>query len=248
MAKCGKEILLVREGTEQMQRFLGALNPDSVKLNDFGLEEWMQFAFEFAGHVNYFDINNSETPAGNWTEFFKNKAEIKTFLESVEEGENITPHLALFLSFIKLLEFTQKRFNNLTRRHLDFYYKNILQIEKLPATPDKVHLIFELAKMSLSEKISKNTALDGGKDINGKKLIYKTTDDLIANKIKVAELKSVYNDFSNKKIKAAEIASSYDGVGGDFPDDEKNGGRLATSVKITRMMILKIRRSLRMQK
>jgi len=39
MAKCGKEILLAREGTEQMQRFLDALNPGSVKLNDFGLED-----------------------------------------------------------------------------------------------------------------------------------------------------------------------------------------------------------------
>ncbi len=220
MAKCGKEILLVREGTEQMQRFLDALNPGSVKLNDFGLEEWMQFAFKFAEHVNYFDINNSETPAGDWTDFFKSKNELKAFLETIDNGEDVTPHLALFVSFIKLLEFTQRRFNNLTKRHLDFYYKNILQIEKLPATPDKVHVIFELAKMSLSEKIGKNTGLDGGKDSNGKKLIYKTTEELIANKIKVAKIKNVYNDLDNNKLKAAEVANSFDGIGGDFPDDE----------------------------
>ncbi|MCK5730573.1 MAG: hypothetical protein KAH68_05835, partial [Draconibacterium sp.] len=117
-------------------------------------------------------------------------------------------------------EFTQKRFNNLTKRHLDFYYKNILQIEKLPATPDKVHVIFELAKMSLSEKIAENTKLDGGKDSNGKKLIYKITEELIANKIKVAQLKNVYNDIKNNELKSADIANSYDGIGGDFPDDE----------------------------
>ncbi|MCF6357937.1 MAG: hypothetical protein L3J54_09045, partial [Draconibacterium sp.] len=220
MAKCGKEILLVREGTEQMQRFLGALNPDSVKLNDFGLEEWMKFAYEFAKHINYFDTNNSETPDGDWTDFFKSKIEIKAFLESVGTKRDVTPHLALFVSFIKLLELTQKRFNNLTKRHLDFYYKNILQIEKLPATPDKVHLIFELAKMSLSEKIGKNTGLDGGKDSNGNKLIYNTTEELIANKIEVTQLKSVYNDIKNNKLKAAKVANSYDGVGGDFPNDD----------------------------
>ena len=220
MAKCGKEILLAREGTEQMQRFLDALNPESVKLNDFGLEEWMQFAYKFAEHVNYFDINNSEVSAGDWTDFFKNKDEIKSFADSVKDGKNITPHLALFVCFVKLLEFTQKRFNKLTKRHLDFYYNNILQIEKLPATPDKVHIIFELAKMSLSEKIGKNTGLDGGKDSNGKKLIYNTTEELIANKIKVAQLKNVYNDINNNELKAADVANSVDGIGGDFPDDD----------------------------
>ncbi|NQU52329.1 MAG: baseplate J/gp47 family protein [Bacteroidetes bacterium] len=221
MAKCGKEILIAREGTEQMQRFLDALNPDSVKLNDFGLEEWMQFAFRFAEHVNYFDVNNFETPSGNWKAFFKNSNELMSFLENVAEGKNITPHLALFVSFVKLLEFTQKRFNKLTKRHLDFYYKNILQIEKLSATADKVHVIFELAKNSLDEQIARGTGLDAGKDSTGKKLIYKTTEELIANKIKVAQLKSVYNDLENHKIKAAAVANSYDGIGGDFPEDDK---------------------------
>jgi len=220
MAKCGKEILLVQEGTEQLQRYLDALNPGSVKLNDLNVEEWMKFAFRFAKHVNYFGVNNSESALSNWEDFFKSEGEINTFLQSVETGNKITPHLALFVSFLKLLELTQNRFNNLTKRHLDFYYKEILKIEKLPATPDQVHVIFELAKNSLSEKISKNTELDGGKDSNGKKLIYKTTEELIANKINVAQLKNVYNDLENSKIKAASVANSYDGLGGDFPNKD----------------------------
>jgi hypothetical protein len=221
MANCGKEILLPREGTEQRQRFLDALNPDSVKLNDFGLQEWMEFAFRFAKHVNYFDVNNFETPAGDWQDFFKNDKELEAFLKNVDEGKDITPHLALFVSFVKLLELSQQRFNKLTKRHLDFYYKNILLIDKLTPTSDKVHIIFELAKNSVVEKIGKGVQLDAGKDSNGNKLIYKTTEELIANKIKVAQLKTVYNDLDNNKLKAAEIADSLDGIGGDFPDDDK---------------------------
>jgi hypothetical protein len=220
MANCGKDILLEREGTGQMQRFLEALNPDSVKLNDFSLEEWMQFAYNFAKHVNYFDTNSSETPAGDWTDFFKSKSELETFLVEVEKGENITPHLALFVSFLKLLELTQKRFNKLTKRHLDFYFKEILKIEKLPATSDKVHVIFELAKNCSTAKIAENTLLDGGKDSNGQKLHYKTTDELIANKTKVAQLKSVFNSSLKQRITAAPVANSFDGIGGDFPGNE----------------------------
>ncbi len=220
MANCGKDILLEREGIGQMQRFLDALNPESVTLNDFTLTDWMQFAYNFARHVNYFETIDSETPASDWTDFFKSKSELQDFLQNLENGGNVTPHLALFISFLKLLELSQKRFNNLTKRHLDFYFKEILNIEKLPATPDSVYVIFELAKNCASEKIAENTLLDGGKDKNGQKLNYKLTDELIANKAEVTQLKNIYNAPGKYKIKAATVANSYNGSGGAFPDNE----------------------------
>ncbi|MBN2635894.1 MAG: baseplate J/gp47 family protein [Prolixibacteraceae bacterium] len=220
MADCGKDILQAREGTNQLQRFIDALAPGTVKLNDFSLKEWMQFARRFAEHVNYFGLLDDKNPSTDWTSFFKDEDELEDFLKSVETGGIVTPHLALFASFVQLLEYSKNRFNKLTKRHLDFYYHNILQIEKLPATPDKVHLIFELAKNSLEEKIVDKTQLDGGKDASGKKRIYKTNGELIANKSVVSSLMSVYNDHKNQKLKAATVANSYDGIGGDFPDDD----------------------------
>jgi len=220
MANCGKDIALAREGSDQTIRFIQALDPDSVKLNDFSLKEWMKFAYRFAGQVNYFSNLDFEEPSGNWEVFFKNETELEDFLKRVGVEKDITPHLALFISFVWLLEFSKKRFNRLTKRHLDFYYREILKIEKLPATPDKVHILFELAKKVNEEKIGKGTELDGGKDANGQKRIYKTAEELIANKTAVAQLKSVYNDHENSKIKAAEIANSYDGKGEDFPDNK----------------------------
>jgi hypothetical protein len=220
MANCGKDIALSREGSDQNRRFIEALEPGSVKLNDFSLKEWMQFAYRFAQHVNYFSNLDFKDPAGTWEFFFKNETELEDFLKRVGVEKNITPHLALFVCFVWLLEFSKKRFNLLTKRHLDFYYSQILKIEKLPATPDKVHILFELAKKVTEEKIGEGTELDGGKDANGQKRIYKTTEELIANKAAVAQLKSIYNDHENSKIKAAEIANSYDGKGADFLNDE----------------------------
>lgn len=220
MANCGKDIALTREGNDQNKRFIEALDPGSVKLNDFSLKEWMQFAYRFAGHVNYFSNLDFEEPSGNWEFFFKNEIELEDFLKRVGVEKNISPHLALFICFVWLLEFSKKRFNRLTKRHLDFYYREILKIEKLPATPDKVHILFELAKKVTEEKISAGTQLDGGKDANGQKRIYATAEELVANKTSVALLKSIYNDHINSKIKAAEIANSFDGKGADFPEDE----------------------------
>lgn len=229
MTDCGKDIVLKREGTDQDQRFVEALNPDSVKLNDFSLEDWMKFAYRFAEKVNFFTTGDDKTPAGDWTKFFVDNdnlqefvKKVQTLLEKKEPEGDINPHLALYVSFIKLLELSQKHFNQLTKKHLDFYYQKILQIEKLPATPDKVHVIFELAKNAVSKAIQEGTELDGDKDKNGTKRIYKTERELVANKTSVAALKSVYHDTDTDhlKLKAAPIANSYDGKGADFPKDE----------------------------
>ena len=226
MANCGKDILIAREGTEQQQRFIDALSPEYFKLNEFSLNDWMQFANHFARQVNYFDISDSLNKSSNWQDFFNTDKNLQDFLKAFDanqdvilpESKNITPHLALFISFLTLLEISQKRFNNLTKKHLDFYYSQILNIQKLPATPDKVHIIFELAKNVFDTRIDDETELDGGKDAGGKKRIYKTTEELVANEIKVSQLKSVYNDLEHGKIKAAEVANSYDGAGAAFPD------------------------------
>ncbi len=229
MANCGKDILISREGTEQQWRFIEALSPGYYKLNEFSLTDWMQFAYNFARHVNYFSTVDSQNKAGNWQEFFNSDAALKDFLKAFDadqdvvhtESKNITPHLALFISFIKLLEFAQNRFNALTKKHLDFYYSKILNIQKLPATPDKVHLIFELAKNIVDTKIGQFTEFDGGKDGSGKKRIYKTTEELVANQTKISQIKSVYNDHKFGKIKAAEVANSLDGKGETFAEGEE---------------------------
>lgn len=220
MTKCGKNILQVREGTEQKQRLLEALNPESIQLNNFELKDWMRFAYNFAKHIKYFDAENPEVTSGDWRDFFIAEDEFKAFLNELEAGGNVTPHLALFVAFVKLLDLTKQRFNHLSQRHLDFYFEQVLQIKKQGVVQDKVHVLFELAKNAVSEKIDAGTGLDAGKDADGNKLVYKTAEDIVVNEAKVAQLKSMYSDTENHKIKAASIANSVDGVGGEFLDND----------------------------
>ncbi|WP_025741554.1 baseplate J/gp47 family protein [Aquimarina pacifica] len=233
--------ILERSGRDQEQRFNEKLDPDNLKLHDLDIEDWMLFAYNFAKHVNYFDTNNDNTPSGNWqdlfryfefdeetiplrgaTEYQKIKEQITAKIAAQESEAEITPHFTLFICFLKLLSLSRERFNNLTKRHLDFYFEEILKVEKLPASEDKVHILFEIAKKSVEERVPEATALDGGKDTIGVKRIYKTTEELIANKIKVSALKNVYNDADSTRIKISEIANSYGGDGETFPDEEEN--------------------------
>src|SRR5690606_12759477 len=41
-----------------------------------------------------------------------------------------SPHYTLFLSFVKLLQVAKNKFNEFTKKHLDFYYKNVLKIDR----------------------------------------------------------------------------------------------------------------------
>jgi hypothetical protein len=225
-----------REGKSQMQRFLAELDPGNLELHDFDLFDWILFANNFAQRVNYFDKDDNTAPKGNWGNFFLGddanavprresveyksmKKQVTDLISQFEQDSNLTPHLTLFVCFLKLLDFSKKAFNNLTKRHLDFYYNEILQIEKNEAKPDKVYVIFELAKKALQEKIPGGTLLDGDKDANGKKRVYKTEEELIANQAKVAEIKSFLNDVKKRELKMAPVANSADGLGDKLPQE-----------------------------
>jgi hypothetical protein len=218
--KTKNKAILPGEGTDQQQRLLDSLNPGALNLHDFSIAEWMKFAWNFAEKVNYFDTNNQKE--GNWRDFFIEESKIKTFLNGLETDNSLTPHLTLFVCFLKLLDNSKKHFNQLTQRHLDFYYQEILKIEKRPPVPDQVHIIFELAKNIIQEKIDENTSLDAGKDATGNKLVFKTRGELVANKASIAQLKNVYHhsESSLKAIKACEVANSFDGMGKANPNGD----------------------------
>jgi hypothetical protein len=233
------DILFKRNGTDQGDRLNTVLDPDNLELHDFDMEDWLLFTYNFAKQVNFFETNDSENPSGNWQEIFdhfgipenisnkngktynKVKQSISETLSNIQFEGTLTPHMTLFVCFLKLLELSKTRFNLITKKHLDFFYKDILQIEKLPAKADKVHVIFELAKKITEEQIPAQTELDAGKDAKGNKLIYKTTEELIANKAQITQLKSVYNDIKLGQIKASEVANSLDGNGESLKEEAK---------------------------
>ncbi|WP_456314713.1 baseplate J/gp47 family protein [Pseudomonas shirazensis] len=240
MSNCNTIVsVLTSNGSDQKQRYISALQPENIHLNDFEITDWILFAHNFSEYVNYFETSNPQAPSGDWKAFFdffslnnqkptvenqlkmsRVKKDLSDLIAKSKDEYAITPHLTLFITFLMLLENSKKRYNNLNRRHLDFYYNQILKIDKLPETPDKVYLLFELAKNAAQEKIEVKTSFDGGKDAAGKIRNYYSNNELIANKAIVSLLKNVYNDVAAKKIVASPIANSFDGLGKAFPDKQ----------------------------
>lgn len=157
--------------------------------------------------------------------------------QTVADFPSHSPHYALYLTFLKLFRYAQDDLNRFTERHLDFYYKDILQLKISDAKSDDVHLVFELAKNASQHLLKKDTIFKGGKNESGVELFYGLTEDIVINKGAVQSVKSVFAKKRPSGIRdhinlfVAPVANSKDGKGeatgdGDawkiFGDPKKN--------------------------
>ncbi|MCC5938903.1 MAG: baseplate J/gp47 family protein [Lunatimonas sp.] len=226
---------LWRSGTTQAARLLPELDPSHVRLMDLEAEDWLVFARNFAEYIPFFDTKYPEQVIGDWTRFFDSLVtwqavptkgtdayqrlirQIKSQIKLMESEANLAPHLSLFYAFLKLMDWPSKSMNMLTKRHLDFYYRDILRLEKKAAQGDRAFLILELAKIN-QVHIPEGTVFEGGKDRLGKKLFYRTMHGFSANQAKVVAIKNRCNDPIRKRVYFSQQADSLDGKGSEFPD------------------------------
>lgn len=212
-------LIKLREGTTQQARYHTLLDPESVQLMGFEVKDWMNFAEEFSKHVHLFNNKNYTIPNGTWEPFHNASDEIKKVIETYTEGD-VTPQLALFIAFLKLLNQSKERFNKITKRHLDFYYKEVLQLKKNDETADHAYIIFDLAKNAEQQFLSDETFVNAGKDSEGNTIHYKLEEEIAINKAKVTALKNTYKYDELSNWHASTIANSGDGEGGEI----ENGG------------------------
>jgi hypothetical protein len=126
-----------------------------------------------------------------------------------------TPHYALYLTFIKLFNFAQQHLNLYTKSHLDFYYKDVLELTNNAAEPDFVHLVFTLQKNISQHLIPAGTSFAAGKDANSNNLFYATTNDVVLQTAGVQLLRSIFLNKGMNPVTLfqAPVANSADGQG-----------------------------------
>ena len=140
---------------------------------------------------------------------------------SLDNNSSHFAHHGLLLSFVKMFGLLQQDMNEFTRKHLEYYYKRVLQISPAPATPDAAHIVFEAARNVTTHLVPAGTALNGGKDGIGKMLRYNTDNDVTISQARIAQLKSAFLKPDGaagtvKRFYAAPAANSADGNGGEF--------------------------------
>jgi len=145
------------------------------------------------------------------------------FITTLDNYPRHSPHYALFLAFIKLFVKEQDSLNSYTKNHLDFYYKEVLQLVNRAPEPDSAHLLFELQKPVKEHRLVKNTLFKGGKDITGKEISYGLTDEVVFNKAVITKLFSTQIIHNSKDLlKASPVANSDDGHGVKLTSADKS--------------------------
>jgi hypothetical protein len=104
------------------------------------------------------------------------------------------PHMALFLTAIRLLRHGQSALNGLVERHLDFQMRDVLGLTAQPAVPDVAHVLFELAPGVAAAEAPAGLRLLAGRDARHRDKVYRLDEAVIVNRAKVAALSSTFVD------------------------------------------------------
>lgn len=189
---------LKREGTYQWQRLQEGLKKGFYKPDDRSVEQMVMQVAQFASDVRYYDINLNVL--GNWEAFFDYLYDYSTKKLKIDNVDSllasgmVPAHIGLLLSFLKTFESTREELNNFTTKHVNFYYRDVLQLSPANAVADKVAIIFEPEKATLQALVPTGTELNAGKDATQKDLVYKTTREIVVNQVGIAQKKTIWAD------------------------------------------------------
>jgi hypothetical protein len=116
----------------------------------------------------------------------------RRFDEEIEGTDKHLPHIGLLLTFFKLFQFTQEQINSMTKRHLDYYYKDLLNQE--PRKIDKSH--FAMLALYLKQDVDRLVIDKGeGFDFNIEGVedgIFYTSGTTQINRAIISDIKSIY--------------------------------------------------------
>lgn len=153
----------------------------------------------------------------------------KMLTQNLKNNANHQPHIGLFLGFLSLMEYLKSDINTITKKHLDFYYKEILKQTHKKQTSDTIPLYFTLVDSVDNFILDKGTLLSIGQDDDGIESFYALDEMAILNKIIATDFRTIfvsrnalvgidssYQIIAN--IYAAPFANSKDGLGMSFEE------------------------------
>lgn len=141
---------------------------------------------------------------------------VKDFEVVLKGQQKHQPHVGLLYAFLQLFEQVKTQMNTISRQHLNFFYEEVLLLKKKPLTPGHVHVVAELAKQLPDYLLKKDTGLKAGKEV-----VFNTEEDVVLNKAKVSELRTLFKDAS-ANLYVAPVAASADGLGEGFRNPAYN--------------------------
>ncbi len=120
----------------------------------------------------------------------KNSANL--FNESLENNENHKAHTGLIFTFIKLFKHLQLDINAISEKHLDLFYRDLLQQSPLDVSPSLLFSTVEISKSIDELNLSKGTKIKAGQYKDGSDILFETTENNRLNNSKISHLSTTF--------------------------------------------------------
>lgn len=149
------------------------------------------------------------------------------FRETLEQKQDHQPYIGLLLAYLHLFLHARDQMNTLPRRHLDYYYRELLLQKPRPPAPDRTIVCFGLADQTNRYRLKENTLLLAGVNEKGLASHYATTGGAWLSAARIESLRSLFVSKSDMMkagssyklvsgLYAAPVANSRDGLGAPF--------------------------------
>jgi len=157
-------------------------NTDQFILDDRSIEWHLENISAYCKIIPFIDGEQT----GNWQDILQAKGIPLSQLAALYQDLSLVngllaPQQAFLLAFMQLLETPRRLLNDLPARHRQFYYRELLRLQELPAQPDRTLVAVNIADKGKEQWLAQGTELDGGQTLEGSALIYRTESGLLAN-------------------------------------------------------------------
>ena len=200
-------------GTNQSQRTPAALDPASAPLDGRTPGQIATSARDFADKLAFWTSQNKFASEVSWSNFFPDLESIGREAAETEAAQD--PQKGLFLSFLDLYQHAQTELNNITGRHLNFQYRDVLQLAPNPAQPDQAHLVLNLKKSIGEARVPLGTQF-----VAEENLRYESTEEVFLRQSELAHIRTIHVDPDRNTVYAAPISNSMDGLGEELAEDD----------------------------
>jgi len=151
-------------------------------------------------HANRIDLDNSVAVIQQLeSTLFKITGSIrylKTFVSDMLvhslQNQSHEPAIGLYMVFLRLYEFAQKRLNRFTSRHLDFYYRTCLQTRPHDRQTESLFLRFEPTSGATEFIVDENVCFSAKKNPSLGGRVYRLKQPLLVRRANVSALYTLY--------------------------------------------------------
>ena len=114
------------------------------------------------------------------------------FSKSLYDNYNHKSHIGLLFSFLELFKHSLDDLNTFTKKHLDLYFKQILRLKHLEASPTKIFASFEIDENIDALTVNQSAVLKVGQMENGDDILFNIDEDIDLNNIALSHISTFF--------------------------------------------------------